>query len=333
MSSRTKSWNPGPCSAQVSIALSLAAALLGSVGCEDRSFECSQSSECAGEDSSGICQVATGYCSFPAADCPSGQRYGEQTSDDLAQTCVPLDAVPTLQIRSPSFGQSFGSADQVSIVVTGSGFELGSEPSTAPAVARVRVMLDDERIDITSGDIADGVVVTELTVPTTAGAHYLGAQVFHDDDTAFANPEASDRRLFWIDDGRPQVAITTPWPGAILETGTPPVDIEIEVLNFALASPDTAPVAGQGHAHIYYDASFPSCADDVACDTSYFAVVSLDAGGGPPSSGRQTAQLPDATEGPATLTAVLREGDHSPLRDPSGSLVTQGISIQRVEPE
>jgi hypothetical protein len=61
------------------------------VGCTDASaFACHDASDCASALGEGTCEL-TGYCSFPANDCPSGRRYGEHAPAELANTCVPVD--------------------------------------------------------------------------------------------------------------------------------------------------------------------------------------------------------------------------------------------------
>lgn len=65
----------------------IAAGLLGllPLGCGGDVFTCHSDAQCVGEGM-GLCQP-DGYCSFPAADCPSGQRYGEHSGPRAGQ-CV-----------------------------------------------------------------------------------------------------------------------------------------------------------------------------------------------------------------------------------------------------
>jgi hypothetical protein len=51
-------------------------------------FACEDDAECDGGGEPGVCQ-ASGYCSFPDGECPSGQRYGEHVGGELAGECVP----------------------------------------------------------------------------------------------------------------------------------------------------------------------------------------------------------------------------------------------------
>lgn len=58
----------------------------GSLGCH-RAFTCAQDEQCARIGVAGACE-ASGYCSFPDPDCPSGRRYGEHASAALVDACV-----------------------------------------------------------------------------------------------------------------------------------------------------------------------------------------------------------------------------------------------------
>jgi hypothetical protein len=61
------------------------------LGCgHSDAFLCESDESCRRGGTSGLCQ-ANGYCSFPDAACPSGQRYGEYVGDALAGTCVGLE--------------------------------------------------------------------------------------------------------------------------------------------------------------------------------------------------------------------------------------------------
>ncbi len=50
-------------------------------------FPCHATSECVDGGRLGVCQ-SDGWCSFPDAGCPSGQRYGEHAGEGLAGLCV-----------------------------------------------------------------------------------------------------------------------------------------------------------------------------------------------------------------------------------------------------
>ncbi|MEM6292622.1 MAG: hypothetical protein AAGA54_15225 [Myxococcota bacterium] len=52
-------------------------------------FTCSSDADCTG-NGAGSCQP-NGFCAFPDAMCPSGQRYGDLAGGGFANACVPLD--------------------------------------------------------------------------------------------------------------------------------------------------------------------------------------------------------------------------------------------------
>jgi len=74
----------------------LAAGIMGTMGtmggflygCGVGEFVCQSSAQCTGAGA-GVCQP-DGYCSFPAAVCPTGQRYGEHSGPHSGQ-CVGED--------------------------------------------------------------------------------------------------------------------------------------------------------------------------------------------------------------------------------------------------
>lgn len=80
------------------------------LGCSGSSvFLCEDDGDCQQDGASGQCQ-ATGYCSFPDAQCPSGQRYGIHVGGSLAQTCVDLDALTSeTGVSNDDAGTSRGS--------------------------------------------------------------------------------------------------------------------------------------------------------------------------------------------------------------------------------
>ncbi len=274
----------------------------------------------------------------PNVDCPDGL---------LCDGSRCMSEIPTVEVRSPEAREAFTDPGLVVIRVVGSGIDLGTDASD-PGVGFIRVTLDDQEIDITSGPISDGIVVADLTIPTTPGGHRISARALRADGTPFGNPEAVDTRLFWINDGQPHVAITKPWPGSDIDIGTPLVDFEAAVLNFDISVSDTDPVTGQGHVHLYYDEVFPACAQDPVCDSGYIAVVAASPGEGTLRIADTSATVPESAETTATITAVLRQNDHTPfciVDDPDDPelvdcpddaepvLVTDSISVNRVSLE
>lgn len=102
--------------------MALASAILG-VGCGASSeFTCQADVQCVG-DGAGVCQP-DGYCSFPAADCPSGQRYGEH-SGSSSGACVGLDQDTEVAQTGPTSTSTGGPASE------SSGGLLTGEPTTS----------------------------------------------------------------------------------------------------------------------------------------------------------------------------------------------------------
>jgi hypothetical protein len=64
------------------------------LGACNRTFECVDASSCRLDGAQGTCE-ASGHCSFPDGDCPSGRRYGEFAPDDIAGDCVDDRCPPT----------------------------------------------------------------------------------------------------------------------------------------------------------------------------------------------------------------------------------------------
>ena len=54
-------------------------------------YACDADAQCVDAGVAGVCQ-SPGWCSFPDAECESGQRYGALAGGGLAGTCVPVDA-------------------------------------------------------------------------------------------------------------------------------------------------------------------------------------------------------------------------------------------------
>ena len=62
---------------------------LGTIACGTALFACAGDGDCQDGGQGGVCQ-AEGVCSFPADDCPSGQKFGSH-SGALSNECVPVD--------------------------------------------------------------------------------------------------------------------------------------------------------------------------------------------------------------------------------------------------
>ncbi len=60
------------------------------------SFTCETSAQCRASTGQGVCEAATGFCTFADADCASGTRYDDNAGDGYAGRCTdevaPIDA-------------------------------------------------------------------------------------------------------------------------------------------------------------------------------------------------------------------------------------------------
>lgn len=83
----------------------------------------------------GMCQ-ANGYCSFPDAECPSGQRYGELAGGGFAGLCVEDEAGTTgaPSVSTSTDGASSGPGD-ASTLGADSATTAGTHTSSGPAAS------------------------------------------------------------------------------------------------------------------------------------------------------------------------------------------------------
>lgn len=85
-------------------------------GCSS-AFSCQEDSQCEQNGQAGVCQPATGFCSFPSDDCESGQQYGGLAPDGIAGTCVPTtyetDAPGSTSTTSGGSSTSSGEATSI----------------------------------------------------------------------------------------------------------------------------------------------------------------------------------------------------------------------------
>lgn len=71
-------------------ALAVAFCIFGTSGCTGAgAFVCVSDEDCNAQPG-GQCE-ASGYCSFPDAECITGQRYGDAAGEGLSQRCVPAE--------------------------------------------------------------------------------------------------------------------------------------------------------------------------------------------------------------------------------------------------
>lgn len=100
-------------------------------------FVCSDDGSCGAQ---GRCEV-TGYCSFPAADCPSGRRYGEHAPATVAGQCVDaVDAGTTgpATISDPSIASTIA--------------ETGDDPTSSAVATSVEVSTDPITVTSSTDD-------------------------------------------------------------------------------------------------------------------------------------------------------------------------------------
>lgn len=257
------------------------------------------------------------YACVEDIDCP-------ETLSCLQQVCEAIE-LPKLNIVNPEDEEEypFGSAHTDILTVSGTNLTLrglAASSAAVPGEGHVIVFVDEEQVAvIDSGDLSAGVQVS-IEIPDTPGAHRIRVQARLNDGTDYDNETASDRTLVWVDDGREHVALLKPWPGDVFGLDSQLIEAEVATLGgISIGAPNT----GTQHVHIYYDALFPACLTDPACDAGYNGVVpSNDDSFGP-------VLLPASAAGMVTLTAVVAEFDHTTYVDDMGDRVFSQIQILR----
>ena len=265
-------------------------------------------------------------------DCPDSQACD-------GRRCVAPENVPVMRVLSPEpdppevFQVESFPDDEIEVRISGTlQFAEPGGDDDAPGTGFVDLTVDGMTQRISSGPLSGGIPVTVAFDPTP-GPHRISAQAVRADGEPYAGPQSNATALFWIDNGEPAVAITKPWPGTEFELGTPMIEVEVATLNFEMQEASMAPADGIGHAHVYYDRVFPGCADTPDCDRGYLTIVN------PPSgtvddTASAPITLPESAATMATLTAVLRNDDHTPYRfpfgDPQGKLIFDDVAILRV---
>lgn len=270
------------------------------------------------------CEVS-GDADEADADCPGSLRCN-------GRVCV--ERLPTVSVLSPEPLQALTMDEAAVITLQVSGLTFSTDADDAGG-GFLRVTLDDESVDILAGDLTRPLVVEELTVPTTPGPHRIRAQAIRVDGTPFDNDGASSAQVFWRNDLQPHVAIISPWPGSEFELQPDGlVDVEVAMLNFFYGQTDTDLTDDIGHIHVYYDDEFPACAEDIICDAGYIGVISAapEEVGSRLNTLSEGLLLPESPAAETTLTAVLRQNDHSPFTKTDGELdlVIDTVPISRV---
>lgn len=262
------------------------------------------------------------YACVSDDDCPGTQSC-------LQDVCEAIE-LPVIEIFNPEENQPFpfdaGEDHDLMLTVKGSNFVLRSPAESSEAVpgeGYIAVFVDEQpagRID--SGDLSGGAALP-ITIANTAGAHRLRIEARFNDDTAYATEGSTDRRIVWVDNDAPHVALVRPWPGDRFSVDAQP--IEAEAVAFGGVSID-APSTGEQHVHVFYDDPFPQCFADDACIQGYVGVVPNN------MSNIGPVNLPSAGAGPVTLTAVLMNPDHTvfdPDPEVEGDEVFSQIQILR----
>jgi hypothetical protein len=277
-------------------------------------------------------------------DAPAGTFVCAVQNDcDEGQHCIlgVCEAAPgpRLEIRHPEAFDRLDMPDDptsaitIPISVGGSNLDL-REPHAAADVlgsGYIELLVDDDMVArLTSGNLVAG-VAAEVVIPAVPGAHRITAIARTPDGARYDNLEATGKRLVWVDDRRPHVAIVEPWPGEAYSLQETDLEIQLAALNFTFVPFDVQGEGPSGHAHVHYDDPFPACVDDPSCDCCYVAVVVPDQDADTTKPIEGYVELPPAAAGSATLSAVLRDTYHVPLFDESGRPIWDTVPILRVD--
>jgi hypothetical protein len=271
------------------------------------------------------------------ADCPEALAC-------LNALCERSEVLPLLEIRLPeviqqSFPDAAGSPvhDGVLDIIVAGNFNLVAQSESdehESGSGHIAVFLDQDEIAvIEAGALSGGIAISPPFDPVP-GPHRLAVQARRNDGLDYDNESAMTTRLFFVDDGEPHVAISSPWPGTEFGLEAEQIDVEVAAINFDIAPPggDLEQQNRRGHVHIYYDADFPECAEDSLCDNGYFIVSDANPSDGRLATGRGT--IPDSAAGVARITAVLRHINHLPYRHPFNepeNPSTPGVIFNEVE--
>lgn len=90
--------------ADVRSALAIITAWAAFAGCKvTETFTCETSDQCRASTGQGMCEAATGFCTFADADCPSGMRYADNAGGGVAGDCTGGPPLPDAAIDAPVF--------------------------------------------------------------------------------------------------------------------------------------------------------------------------------------------------------------------------------------
>jgi len=192
---------------------------------------------------------------------------------------------PALGIESPAPLQIFrlGEVANLPLVMVGQGLVLEASRSSGAGGAQGGDDLDSGYVEVfldgaiagtvSDGDLESGVAVDWALIPTQPGLHHVTIGARRTSGEAFEGPSATASVAFWVDDGREQVGILEPPPGARIPFGAGgEFRVEVASLNFTFVNPGfIAPeefdVRGEGYVHLYIDADVPGCLP--ACNFDY----------------------------------------------------------------
>lgn len=247
-------------------------------------------------------------------DCPGSQICN-------VDVCTLEERIPRVFVTAPEPNQIFEhssfSSENTFVVRFRSNLLAHGDASIGGSV----LVTLDNAVQIVDGVELEGDVALPFVISPTPGAHYLALESLDTHGTPFRNPEASFRTLFWLDDGNPHVAVFDPWPGAEIPADALSFVATVHALDFKLQASGGVVAEDQGHAHIHIGGAFPDCVEDPVCDSSY--VARLDRASSPPggiarlsAATGETRTLAPAVPGPTTLTAILRNNDHTPYYMP-----------------
>ena len=134
-------------------------------GCH-RSFLCAENAQCQLGETEGRCE-ASGFCSFPDDACPSGHRYGEHASADLAHECADVAVASGTGSSSgapptdPPIDDDESSSGAVSDDTTSSG-----DTTTTGIPTDCPPLVDSGPVVVRSdGEVIEGLRITASNVP------------------------------------------------------------------------------------------------------------------------------------------------------------------------
>lgn len=179
---------------------------------------------------------------------------------------------PVLEIQSPEplTALVYGVDSTVSLIVRADNFILTNDANSSdPLSGYVDVYVDGVvQTTLTSGNIAEGIPVTQLPISPIAGLHHVRLAARHVDGSPFSTARSELNFPFWLDDGNEHIGIVDPAPTSrVFRSSLGAVRVEIASLNFTFVnpgflSPDESPTDPAGYVSIYIDAQVPECLPD-----------------------------------------------------------------------